>query len=150
MCPRFDSWWYHKIRELHTATLFCFLYSTNVFLDLHMDFERISFNRDKLASSIILILIIFLASTIGAGILDIILGTILHPVPANITDEYIDGEELYTVMTRTESLIFRITYTCILFSVSSFLLHKLKFSSWGKFIVMSIITIMILAFMFII
>ena len=34
-----------------------------------MDFERISFNRDKLASSIILILIIFLASTIGAGIL---------------------------------------------------------------------------------
>ena len=53
-------------------------------------------------------------------------------------------------MTGTESLIFRITYTCILFSVPYFLLHKLRFCSWGKFIVMSIITIMILAFMFII
>ncbi len=115
-----------------------------------MSFEKISYSPDKLTASILLIFFILIASTIGAAILDYILGCILHPVPANITDEYIDGEELYTVMTRTESLIFRITYTCILFSVSYFLLHKLKFSSWGKFIVMSIITIMILAFMFII
>lgn len=115
-----------------------------------MSFEKISYSSDKLTASILLIFFILIASTIGAGILDYILGCILHPVPAYITDEHIDGEELYTVMTRTESLIFRITYTCILFSVSYFLLHKLKFSSWSKSIVMSIITIMILAFMFII
>lgn len=115
-----------------------------------MSFEKISYSPDKLTASILLIFFILIASTIGAGILDYILGCILHPVPAYITDEHIDGEELYTVMTRTESLIFRITYTCILFSASYFLLHKLKFSSWGKSIVMSIITIMILVFMFII
>ncbi len=115
-----------------------------------MSFEKISYSPDKLTASILLISLILIASTIGAAILDYILGCILHPVPANITDEYVDGEELYTVMTGTESLIFRITYTCILFLGSYFLLHKLKFSSWGKSIVMSIITIMILAFMFII
>ncbi len=115
-----------------------------------MAFDKISYNSDKFTASILLIFCILIASTIGAGILDYILGMILHPVPAYITDEHVDGKELYTVMTRTESLIFRIAYTCILLTGSFFLLHKLKFSSWDKFIVMSIITIMVLAFMFII
>ena len=110
-----------------------------------MAFDRIDYNPNKLTASILLIVFVFIVSSIVYYEVGTLIGTLLHP-EWHIHQHYECVCDQPRFMTESEANVFTTTYVILILLGSYLVLHLAKLSTWSKIIVMSILLIILLLF----
>lgn len=110
-----------------------------------MAFERIDYSHNKLTTSILLIVFVFIASSLGYYTIGSLVGTLLHP-EWHTHRHYECVCDQPRFMIESEANVFTTIYVILILLGSYLVLHLAKLGTWNKTIVMSIILIILLLF----